>query len=524
MTVARQRSRALASHDRREAQASVAQAPRSRRLDLWALAGILIASTIAMALSLPRFSTEYDEGVYWQSLRAMTHGHPLYSSVFGSQPPGFLLGVYPGYLLLGQSIVAGRFVTALYALAGIVATYAIGWGLGGHWVGTLAAGLLALNPRYLQESTTLHAEIPSLSLSLAGVALVTLATRRRHPQTRRFLLIAVAGVALGVAILMKLLAVVALVPAILLLAEPLLVDIRERRARRRALLDAAREVALLLGGIVLVCVVILAPFLPQWAALSEQVIGFHIVARGASVGVPLANLLLQPDITWIVAAFGLAVALWRRMWAALPLLAWVLASVLLLAVQRPLFDRHALILAPPLALLAALGGVAAIEWARSNRNLRVRESLLAIGTLVALGATLLAGLWLDARQTQAAILYTGDERAQMVETLRDRAIPSGPVVTDDQYVAALAGRDTPPELVDTSLVRISAGSLTTAEVERIIRRDDVRVILFATDRLERLPGLRAWVEANFQPASSFGSGQILFIRQEPLSQASDSGS
>ena len=497
---------------------------QSRRLDLWALAAVLIVAMIAMATTLTRFSTEYDEGVYWQSLRAMAQGHPLYSSVFGSQPPGFLLGVYPGYLLLGQSIAAGRVVIGLYALVGIVAVYAIGRALGGRWVGVLAAGLLALNPRYLQEATTLQAEIPSLTLSLVGIALVAVAMRGTLSQTWRLLMIAAAGGALGAAIMMKLLAVVALVPAILLIVMPLIAEMRERRDSRQAILNATRDIGLLLGGLLLACIVILMPFAPQWGALYDQVIGFHLVARGTSSGGPVANLLLLPDITWVVAALGLAVALWRRMWAALPLLAWLLASVLVLVIQRPLFDPHALILAPPLALLAALGSVAAIELARSMWNIRAKESLLVAGILVALGVTLLAGLWLDARQIHADSAYDGGRRAQMVQALQDHAIPSGPVVTDDQYVTALAGRDTPPELVDTSLVRISTGSLTTAEVERIIRRDDVRVVLFATDRLDRLPGLRAWIEANFQPVKSFGAGETLYIRNAPLSLQGSAGS
>ena len=112
----------------------------------------------------------------------------------------------------------------------------------------------------------------------------------------------------------------------------------------------------------------------------------------------------------------------------------------------------------------------------------------------------------------------------MVQALQDHAIPAGLVVTDDQYVAALAGRNTPPELVDTSLVRIATGSLTTGEVERIIGRENVRVVLFATDRLDRLPGLRAWVEANFRPIKSFGSGETLYIRNAPLSLRGGAGS
>jgi 4-amino-4-deoxy-L-arabinose transferase-like glycosyltransferase len=476
-----------------------------------------------MIVTLARFSTEYDEGVYWQSLRAMAQGRPLYSSVFGSQPPGFLLGVYPGSVLLGQSIVAGRVTIALYAFVGILATYIIGRALGGRWVGVLAAGLLALDPRYLQEATTLQAEIPSLALSLVGVALVAGVLTAALSRSGRLLLIGAAGVALGVAIMMKLLALAALIPAVLLLAEPLVAELRERRTSRRTILNRAREIGLLLGGLLLACVVVLAPFLPQWGALYEQVIGFHLVARGTSGSGPLANLLFLPDITWIIAALGLVVTLRRRMWVALSLLTWLLASVLVLVAQRPLFDPHALILAPPLALLAALGSVSAIAWARSNWNLHAKESLLMAGTLLALVATVLAGLWLDVRQIRADVAYNGGTRAQMVQALQDKALPSGLVVTDDQYVAALAGRDTPPELVDTSLVRIATGSLTTDEVERIIRRDDVRVILFATDRLDRLPGLRVWVEANFQPVKTFGAGETLYVHNAPLSRAGASG-
>jgi hypothetical protein len=348
--------------------------------------------------------------------------------------------------------------------------------------------------------------------------------RGAHSQTWRLLLIAAAGAALGVALMMKLLVVVALVPVVLLLTEPFVNEMREKQFNRQTLLAVSRDIVLLLGGLLVACVVTLAPFLPQWGALYDQVIGFHLDARETSGSGPLANLLLLPDITWIVAALALVVTIWRRRWVALILLTWLLASVLVLVVQRPLFDPHALILAPPLALLAALGSVAAIEWARSTWNVRAKESLLMAGTLLALVTTILTGLWLDVRQIRADVAYNGGTRAQMVQALQDKTLPSGLVVTDDQDVVALAGRDTPPELVDTSLVRIATGSLTTDGVERIIRRDDVRVVLFATDRLDRLPGLRAWVEANFQVDKSFGAGETLYVRNAPLSRSGEASS
>jgi hypothetical protein len=45
-----------------------------------------------------------DEGVYWQSLRAMSAGYHLYREIFCSQPPLFLMSIYPVYELLGSPL------------------------------------------------------------------------------------------------------------------------------------------------------------------------------------------------------------------------------------------------------------------------------------------------------------------------------------------------------------------------------------------------------------------------------------
>src|SRR5947199_8510861 len=55
------------------------------------------------SLDLPFDRDGYDEGVYWQTLRAMSAGHPLYQETFYSQPPFFVLSIYPIYTLLGQT-------------------------------------------------------------------------------------------------------------------------------------------------------------------------------------------------------------------------------------------------------------------------------------------------------------------------------------------------------------------------------------------------------------------------------------
>jgi len=103
----------------------------------------------------------------------------------------------------------------------------------------------------------------------------------------------------------------------------------------------------------------------------------------------------------------------------------------------------------------------------------------------------------------------------MVSALDAFTAPGDLVVGDDQYVVALANRSTPPQLVDTSGVRIGSGSLTTAQLESIILQDNVRVVLFASGRFQEAPGFAAWVKANFNQVASFGNGRALYLRRPP---------
>src|SRR5262249_23446412 len=106
------------------------------------LAAIALVALLLYLWPLAGLSTDYDEGVYGQWLRAMVHGQPLYTTVFSSQPPFFLLSLYPLYLLFGQTLVAARLAVALYALVGVIALYFAGRAIAGRWTGVFAAALL----------------------------------------------------------------------------------------------------------------------------------------------------------------------------------------------------------------------------------------------------------------------------------------------------------------------------------------------------------------------------------------------
>lgn len=495
---------------------------------------VIVVALVALALRLWPLggaSSDYDEGVYWQSLRAMAAGHPLFSQVFSSQPPLFLLGLYPFYLVLGQSLVAARLAVVLYSLAGLAAIYFAARAIAGRWAGLAACTLLAVDPLYLRVSHTLQAEAPALAFQLVCVALAAEAAKRpAGSDRRRRMLAAASGAALGLGIMVKLFDVVALLPALLYLATPLYAAFADhdgsmRRPERDALLARMRlvlpDVGLLLAGTLAALLVVLLPFIGRWGALSDQAVGFHLAAASAvSRGLGYnAALIWNTALPALVIVALIVLLLWMRRsaWNMLPPLVWLLASLVLLLRQQPLFDHHVALLIPPLALLAGivvgdvLNAPGGYPHAWPRGVLRPEDTGLRVFAMVGF-ASLLLLVTSASRDASAAQPISGDQR--LLSTALERlTIPGDVVVSDDQYVAGLAGRDVVPQLVDTSEVRIATGDLTTRQIEAIITQSDARVVLFASGRFDRLPGFRAWVRANFTEVGTFGGGRALYMKQ-----------
>jgi len=549
-----------------------------RRLPLEPLA-LLAIGAVALALRLwplRHFSLDFqDEGAYWQSLKAMAAGYPLFSVAFSSQPPFFLLGLFPFYQLFGGTIVAARLGVALYSLLGLAAVYYIGRATAGRWAGLLACALLAVDPLYLAESRTLQAEAPSAGLALAGVALAAVAMGQAGAGRRWRA--AASGVAIGLGVLTKLFDVAALVPAALYLAAPLFAALRGAEGRLpaprradiwRALRLAGPDLLLLGAGFVVACAAVLTPFLPVRELAYDQVVRFHQVAEHtnalgktgwrANLGTIRDTVLSFYALPYLLLALtGVALAVWRRAWTLAPPLAWLAISLGLLVRQTPLIWHHVVLLAPLLAIVAGAALPLALTLhpqplslegkgehpalqpplsrARESRVDRRRsrgatpqrsagwrgEGLLAYALLVLVGVSALAGLWSSVEADRSRVDTNPPPAAvqrRMAAVLQDSTRPGEFVVTDGQYIAGLAGRSVPPELVDTSLVRIQVGQLdpryfSLRRLEDIIARDRVRTILFATGRLgptAHMPGFRPWVRRRYRLVARFGKDGELY--------------
>ena len=490
------------------------------------LAALLVLLALALTLwPLNGVERDYDEGVYWQSLRAMASGHPLFTSVFSSQPPFFLLSIYPFYMLFGQSIAAARLGIAIFAVAGVIAMYWLGQQLGGHWVGLAAAALLTIDPLFIHEARTLQAEAPALTLEILCVALA-IAAARRSGRTQALLALA-SGIVLALGTLIKLLDVVAVVPIMLYLAMPIFAAFDNgaggvRRPEASALRPALRATLAPLGWVIaggmIGCVAVLAPFAGSFGSLWNQVVQFHLVAARVEPASFLHNARIIAGgmkTLGIPALLALGLALWRRAWRMVPPLLWLVASGLLLVRQTPLFDHHIVLVIPCLALIAALG-LTMLPQPRAARSEQSGRALT-FGFSVVLLIVFLVGATLGVRSARSDARGPSADTAQMVGAISAFTTPGEPIVTDDQYLAALANRSTPPSLVDTSFVRISTKYLTATQLEAILSRPDTRFVVLASGRLQSVPGFMPWLTTNYRKLVDLGNGRAIYERMPSTS-------
>jgi 4-amino-4-deoxy-L-arabinose transferase-like glycosyltransferase len=466
---------------------------------------IVVAGVATRLPLLGGAQIDYDEGVYWESLRSMATGHPLYSAVYSSQPPAFLPLVVPFYAL-GHSIAAARSAMLVAFAVALLATYVATRCMLGGRAALVAATLLAVDPLVLRQSVTLQADGPSMALGIvalacAAAATISMSTADGGPSRswRGSLLLVAAGLALAVAVLVKLNAVAFAVPiALTVVLAP--------GARRPSLLQAARRLQLVAAGGVLGAVAVLAPFTDRLQLVWSQSVGAHITARSLQEGGltrDLALTLARESPFYLAALAGLAILLRRAPRLDAILVAWGIAVAVLSVSQRPLWPHHLLVAAPLVVIAAA--SPAAMPWRRLSP--RAATGAIVAGVLGLGVAGMASGL------VALANAFTADTHPDAVAALRSLTRPGDLVVSDDQFAVAAAGRDTPPELVDTAFVRLDSQHVTAADVESIIVREDVRAVYLATHRLDRLPGLSDWLRAHFPRTTLVGDGGIVYTPQ-----------
>jgi len=498
--------------------------PHWQTVLLWGVILALVAAAVVMRfyqLGLPFDRDGYDEGVYWQTLRAMSAGHALYQDIFYSQPPFFMLSTFPGYVLFGRSLWSARLDIALVSLFGLLGAFLLGKALAGRLGAVAALLLLVVNPLYLAQSQTIEAEVSSAAFSILAVGLAYLWWE--HPSGRRGLCYAtLTGITVVLSIFCKLLGATILAPIVLLMLARLWQTWHKQPGTGSATL---LSITVGIVACIVTVVVLLLPFTGAYQAMVQGVITFHNDAAQVFSSTQQGNggIIEQSLTTFLslAALYGIVAALLRQDWRVIPLIAWLLATIYLLWRQVPLFQHHMVALTPPLIALAVMGiadpTAAKTVISRALTSTRVTTYL----TWIAIALILVTAV-LDVRQDRAyyrtaaanSISGLSQLEAHAATDLHQALAPDQLVVTDAQFIAGLAGRNVPPALVDTSAVRIESGYLTLAQLESAATRPQVHAVLFFTGRfhLPAVAAFHAWVAQNFHLLHNYGEGRELWVR------------
>ena len=466
----------------------------------WAAIGIAIAFAVVGIALLNVRIRDYDEGVYWQSLRAMAHGEPLFSSVFASQPPGFYDALLPFYLI-GHSLASLRLAVLVLGLLGLGATYVAGRLLAGPVAGLIALLLAATSPLYVHQSTLLQADGPAVAVSMIAVALALMATRLSGSASVACALLAGAALAFGTGI--KLLGAVTVIPIVLLLLDA-------PRARLRLMAAAV-------AGCIAGALIVLIPAVTSPGAAFDDLVLSHLRASQAAQQDLATNLRLlllhREEPLEALAVIGAVAAILRKDPSIVMPLAWAGASILAVLFYHPLFAHHLVMLSLALALTAAVGlsshGASTLPSPGRGGRFHGRENGFVIAAAALVLATSVAGIAVISGDIQLARV-PDVHNAEMTAAVRVTGNPDDFWISDNPFAVAAGDRNIPGPLVDTSGQRVHAGLLTVQDLESTRVRYHVRWLLEDSFRLFSVPGYQGWLGQHFHAVRNLGGRAVIY--------------
>jgi hypothetical protein len=489
------------------------QAPR-RWQDLALLVPLLLAALAMRLVNLGAYSGLFDEGIRAEQLFLMRQGFRPFRDIFAAQGPLLLDSLYPLYRLfdwlVDPALVAVRLVPVAFSLVGLAGLFWLGVQLAGRLGGFLAGLVLLGSPLYLEGSRLALAEVPALAPAILALGA---ALRYQARGDRRWLWLA--GLLLTLSLLMKPITAAAAVG----------VGVAALLRGWRGLRD------LLLVGLAMLALSALVIYLLGFGGVADQLWDYRRAAsaqEGFSLRKNLAaveaGLQLEPAALLLLAALGGVTLLLVDARQALPLILWALAGLGLLLTYSPLHGKHIVVAIPGLALLAG-AGLAALRRALVPLLPLARHRLAWLPVALGLGLYLLTLLPILPRSGQLLQVTADtdvdpafDQYSDATAVIQALVGPSDFLVTDQPYLAFLAERMVPPQLVDTALTRIRSRSLTGQRAIDQAAPYDPRVVVLWGDRLRSLPAFKSWVDQRFQVVKVYNrrgdSDRAVYLRRD----------
>ncbi|MFA5770354.1 MAG: glycosyltransferase family 39 protein [Patescibacteria group bacterium] len=426
-----------------------------------------------------------DEGIYLTSFLLVDKGYPAYKNTYFSQPPGYLLSVYPGFILFGKSLQAARFTIGIWSMIGLLVILWIGFELKNKWTGLFAIGLLLLNRSYFNQSLTFQSDILITTFSL--ISLVTLIKFKKNYYLPWFIL---SSIFLNLAFWTKF--DITFFPSFFL---ALFLLFSEKKISFKKVINLFLIfIAVSFGFFILLIV----PFGIKEVFNNSILLRFQ--AASSSSSLTLFDY-LKKDITLsLIILVSLSLGLLKRRSIRYPIniiLLWSTFSLILFFFYRPLFPHHLVILAVPIVLLFSQ----LVEFCFKNKKLF--KFIVLIIVIISLSNRIYITI-----KTSSKLI--NEQQKKAIEIINKYTNINDIVLSDEEILNGISRRLPPPELSDISQVRIRSNNLTPENFTKIIDTYKPRLIIPWNGRLESIKNFKENL-TNYRILTSISASKIIYI-------------
>ncbi|RJQ38604.1 hypothetical protein C4559_00650 [Candidatus Microgenomates bacterium] len=434
--------------------------------------------------------TDNDEGIYLTSFLLVDKGYSAYKQTYFSQPPGFLLSVYPGFILFGKTLQAARLTISLWSIIGLLAILWLGFELKNKWSGLLAVSLLLIIPTYYNQSLTFQSDILITTFSMISfVGLI------RYIKSHYIPWFIISVFFLNLSLWTKF--DITFIPSYILI---LFFAFKEKEISLKKIINLL--IIFFTVGIGFFILLIL-PFGIREVFNNSILLRFQ-AAETTSKAFLLVDYLKKDLILLSMISAGLILSIFKiRKFNYLQkiIFIWSIFILILLIFYRPLFSHHLAILVVPTVLL----------FSQVIGHYLINKYFFRSMTVIILAISLGMRIYLTIGSSTKLV---DNNQQKAIEIIKEHTNPDEIIISDEEILSGLSGRLPPPELSDISYVRIRSNNLTPEDFKKIIYTYKPKLIIPWNGRLRLIKNFEENL-IGYKLLTSFSGDKNIYIRIAP---------
>lgn len=401
---------------------------------------------------------DLDEGIYTTTFSLMQQGNPAYATTFLSQPPGFLLAIYPGFVAFGSDLLAARLSMSLWLIVGLVSIVWLCWEIKKPYMSYLIFGIIFFAPSISSRFFIVQSDMLVSTFSLMCVA----AYVRFHNSKNVFWLI-FSAIWFGLSLWTK-------------YSLFLFIPVGSLFYFSHTTHNSFKKTFFFLSCFFLTILSLSLPIV--FAFGIQNIISNTIQIRLVSYALGAGNFLFylnQDPLLLLLTIATIVLFLFsknRLRSPVAPIFLWTTTIFIILSFYHPLFQHHLTLFFIPLIILFSM--LIFDVFHQYARLLFIASLSIFVGGFLFYTVTFLP-------KTGTALATLNEQK--IVAIIARNSSPKDTILTDDEILYSFSKRYPSPKLSDTSYVRIAADNMSSHTVEKSLMDHPPKLIIPLTGRL-----------------------------------------